>query len=305
MRIDNTKHKFVNWSLLPLPKRHLNVPLQKDVSQIYISINKLEPKVVNRMPPRRNNLSSDCASKLIKPLMTISQCRASIERQKRRLHNSEKKSSLSQMDLRINNETSKIMKLRNLITERKEVQVKQLLPLSNIKPPKVLKTEFSTIVKQQIAFRKTKTIQSEGTNSPPKRSIDVRERIHSIRASSTKKLLKPIHTKSESKDDQCFSTKKVDFIKKPFATLQEAELPQQAISDIVLPTHNKQLNKSEQKLSPIRCDRALLNVKRLRKQLNLENDKQISLIPQIKIRVPIIFSVHSPFVRSPTIQLSD
>eukprot|EP00826_Nyctotherus_ovalis_P038238 TRINITY_DN3573_c0_g1_i1.p1 TRINITY_DN3573_c0_g1~~TRINITY_DN3573_c0_g1_i1.p1 ORF type:complete len:184 (+),score=40.06 TRINITY_DN3573_c0_g1_i1:427-978(+) len=153
---------------------------------------------------KRYNLSTDSTSKVIKPLMTISQCKTSLDKSYARdkTRSYKKKSSLPQLDTGGGKELNKVVngvaKFGGLVTERREVtsRVGRPSPLSNLQVYKAQKPEHTNLDRQQIAFRKPKTIRGnkERISTLSRKSIDINEKMRSIQASSTKKL-QPIHTK--------------------------------------------------------------------------------------------------------------
>lgn len=326
--IANKRHNFPNWSLLISPKG--NPTLQKDISQAYIKVNKVEQQVTNRMHNhylRKHNLSTDSNSKLIKPLMTINQCKTSLEKSysKSNIKACKKKSSLSQLDLGIKNDLNKIeyvaSRIKNLVTERREaaLRIRRPSPLSNLQICKAqnssLTTEHSSIIKQsglqsKMACKKPKSIceYRDSIINLSKKSVDMKER---AQASSTKKLLKPIRIKVESKHRGDKTMNKHNSIEeiKAFCNFYKRGIQLPYVKEkkrfsMVLPS--KEIRTKEQKKEGLKKRSNTQGyVKNLRRLLHLENDQQVSLVPEIKTKVgkTLTLVVHEPYFQSLDIKL--
>ena len=340
----NKRYKCSNWSLLSSPKNNLNPSLLKDISEACIKINKTkinetEQQVINKMQNhhlKKHKLNTDSTSKIIKPLMTMSECKTSLEKphSKSTMYSYKKKSLLSQLDLGVNKELNKVThiaaRVKNSVTERREAvsKVRRPSPLSDLRiyiaQNSSLTTEHSSIIKQsglsnKIGCKKPKSIceYKDVITNLVKKSIVTRDK---IQASSTKKLLKPIHIRVESKslldrigensviqkhnsigDIKAFENLYKKRIQLPYVRQKKKRV------SVVLPFSNNEEQKQSTKSSPKKRSEVEESVKNLKRLVYLNKDRQISLVPEIKTggRKTLLLGIHEPYFQCLEIRISD
>lgn len=148
--------------------------------------------------------------------------------------------------------------------------------------------------------------------------MDVRDKMRSSQASSTKKL-QPLHAKSSSEHKAaqhrsienasgqnpfgCLRRRRSKFPCAPSTLVKYSEI------SVALPFSNhkesryKELRRQEAKLNLKRCGELEESVRRLRKEVNLERDRRVELVPEIKGRKAAVLAVHGPHFVPPGVCL--